>query len=370
MESLIRARTSKPKPEPIDIANINLPDEVLTTQASLERLHLALKAANNADTGRFMFGVSLVSNPFLTAEDVRSSYHEVRLRENSLVFRLQAHKPSENGTSRLLLAETLCDKPPAKAEPSEQDFQSVNNIALVPLHSEGDDAFVPIRHVTTPGSPSDKHYLFQDVSANWAHTSTLAELFSEEAPDRPSRYSLAALLAFSSLCFTPDKLLVDGSQAKDYCYYDSGPNEQGNEKVAIIKDQDRLLSPYLMAGLGSPPPKMPTRAFGGARGVAPIHNQQIVALGLLLYQIGCWHPLDHATSISAREGLRTVVREHMHDLHRETGMGFAETVQLCLDWKYTAPKDQRTSQVLLYEKVVETLRKLDEAVRVRPYELG
>lgn len=373
VESLIRARTLKPKPDPLDKSSVTLPEEILTTQASLQRLHFALKAANKADTGRLEFGVNLISNQTLTAEDVRSTYHEVRLRENSLVFRLQVHKAGEDESSILLLAETLCDKPAIKVESSEQTRLTSTTIALLPLDPEGDDAFVPIRHATTPEHPSDTHHLFQDVSADGARTSTLAELLNEEAPDRPSRYSLAALLAFSWLCFTPDKPFVDASQAKDYHYYDCGAREEthpGDEKIAIVRDQDRLLSPYLVSGFGSPPRKVPTRAFGGARGAAPVHDPQIADLGLLLYQIGRWHPLEHATGISAREELRTVVREHMHDLHRETGMGFAETVQLCLDWKYTAPKDQRASQALLYEKVVETLRKLDEAVRVRPYELG
>ena len=374
VESLIRARASRPKPAPVDAtSSASLPEEVLITKKSLQRLHLALKAANKADTGRLEFGINLVSNHSLTAEDVRSGYHEVRLRENSLVFRLQVHKPGEDESSRLLLAETLCDKPAAEVELSEQDKLTTNTIALVPLDPEGNDAFVPIRHASTPGNPSDTHHLFQDVSANWARTSTLAELLSERGPERTSRYSLAALLAFSCLCFTPNELLVDASQAKDYRYYDCGSDEEshiGNETTAIIRDQDRLLSPYLVSGFGSPPGKISTRAFGGARGAGPVHDQQIVDLGLLLYQVGCWNRLEPASSISAREELRSGVREHMHDLHRVTGMGFAETVQLCLDWKYTAPKDQCANQVLLYEKVVETLRKLDEAVRVRPYELG
>ena len=374
VESLIRARVSRPKPEPVDVtSSANLPEELLTTQVSLQRLHHALKAANKADTGRLEFGVNLVSKHSLTAEDVKAGYHEVRLRENSLVFRLQVHKPREDQCSRLLLAESLCGIPVAEMEPAEQDHSTTNTIDLVPLDLAGDNAFAPIRHVTTPGYPLDRHHLFQDVSANWARTSSLAELFNEEAPDRPSRYSLAAILALSHILFTPDKLPVNTSHAEDYCYYDCSSNEefhQSNEKTAIIRDQDRLLSPYLVSTFGSPPHKIPTRAFGGARGATPVYNSQIVDLGLLIYQIGRWQPLKHATSNSIRDELRTVAREHMHDLHRETGMGFAETVRLCLDWKYTAQKDQLADQVLLYEKVVETLRELDEAIRIRPYELG
>ena len=345
----------------------------LTTQASLLRLHLALRAANQAVTGRLEFGVNLVSNHSLTAEDAIAAYQEVRLRGNSLVFRLQVHKAGEDGDSRLLLAETLCDKPAVNVESSEQANLTGTTIALLPLDPEGADAFVPITHATTPGHTSDTHHIFQDVSANWARTSTLAELLSEDAPERPSRYSLAALLGSSRLCFAADKLLVDDSQAHEYHYYDCGSKEEthtGDEKAAIIRDHNRLLSPYLVSGFGSPPRKVSTRAFGGARGAAPVYDPQIVNLGLLLYQIGHWHPLEHASSISARMEQRTVVKEHMHDLYRETGMGFAETVQLCLDWRYTPPNDQLAGQIRLYEKVVVTLRKLDEAVTVQPYELG
>lgn len=73
--------------------------------------------------------------------------------------------------------------------------------------------------------------------------------------------------------------------------------------------------------------------IGALRGTTPTFDIAATDLGLLLCQIGSLIILicNNASAATIRERLRGAVKEKFHELNREAGLRYAETVGKCLE---------------------------------------
>ena len=366
IESLVRARilkTLKPREEPI---HDPLPKEISNTQDTLERLHNALI---HSDAGKDrsqtpIYGIKLVQEHADTVEKVAAKFSYLPLRNDGYIYTLQCIEKYNPSQSRLMLAET------------QLRLSNTKTKQLTVKDSDDLDPFTYLGEITPRGKPSDIHRLYADSSSLWAPAKDLSNLLdsSVKPPDHSARYRLAALIAMSHLHFANIPHPANKSLPKNYKYFDWADTASSLDEATILEDEDRLLNIYHFAGFGSPPPRESTRVFGAASGTTAIHDPQMLDLGLLLYQIGCWESLHHpgsdvSRSISAQEKLRDTISHESHKLHRQAGRLYADTVQRCLDWEAKPAReragDNSNSNARFYHEIVKALIKLSEAFQVR-----
>ena len=378
LEQFVRGRTLNALNEASEEA-LKLPADILEIQYTLKRLHQALLQTSTGKIPSFQFGIKLVSKHSSTKELVKTQYDSLGLREHSYVYILQALKGQHPQQGIMLLAETLrfvYDNVQPNTYASSQD-QSISQdlLNIRPLDPTATVPFVHISQVAPRDSPIDKHNVFQDVSNHWARTTDLHSLFQVDAPSKPARYKLAALIGLSHLHLALVDRLEGRSKTTSYCYFDHFIDSQEGspstiDGTLITGSETRLSDIYHFPGFGSPLPTMDTSAFSLASAESPIHNQHIVELGFLLYQIGCWTPLETATNDEARERLRNRLIERTHELVQKTGLRFAEAVLECLNWKLKPAWQRQGDLPRLYHQVVTALVEQDKSLRLRAFELG
>ena len=300
VESLIRGRTLRPlsnQPERTFRVKGSLPFEIRTAQSMLRRLHDALVETNKEGGGHINFGINLTYKHSSTAKRLRK-FKEVRLRSNAYVFRLQAHQEHNHERSTLLFAETVYITPPSSPRgaknPAGKQYDRAPSILNLAPPDKNANTFAIVGDFASREAPSDQHRLYLDMSHTWAPIRTLTDLFNckQNAPDLLVRFRLAALVAVSHLQFMMNPDLQDLSQSKNYRYYDYATEVEPLDEPAIIRDESRLLSPYLFSGFGSSPDEPSTREFGSASDATPMYDPQTVDLGILLYEVGRWQTIN------------------------------------------------------------------------------
>ncbi len=332
-----------------------LPAEDHSCIKVIARLHGALLQSKKSKEGEAMarsqFGFKASRDHFLTRESLLADFEELPFRTDSQVYLLQACKTTKEDESILLLAESLIEP-----SPTEIKLQiPVNDL----------DPFVHIGDFSAASCGT--HRLYRDVTS-WAPTTSLQDLIgSTEKPPSPAlRFRLAALLAtthlhFSGLTYTPGQL-----NPENFKYFDVSTEAKSFALGDILENEDRLLSLYYFSGIGSAKPKISTRSIGALKGKTPTFDVSTTELGLLLYQVGSWQQLDYGSvsSSATLERLRGAVKQRVHELHREAGIRYAETVEKCLDWRHKSAKEREAELPRLYNEVVKSLQDLDEEFRV------
>ena len=332
-----------------------LPTEEDSCIKSLARLHGALIQSMKSKEGKGMaksqFGFRASLDHSLTKESLLMDFEELPFRTDSQVYLLQAVKPSEANESTFLLAES-----PIESSSSQSSLQA-------PL-----DDLDPFVHVGDfSAAASDIHRLYRD-STSWAAITNLQDLIgsSQKPPSPAVRYRLAALLATThlhstGLSYTPGQL-----SPENFKYFDILSEAESYVPGEMLEDEDRLLSLYYFSGIGSGRPKKSTRAIGALKGTTPTFDVATIELGLLLYQIGSWQRLEYGkvSSNAALEKLREIVKQRIHDLHREAGLRYAETVEKCLEWRHKPAKEREAELPLLYVEIIKSLKNLDEDIRL------
>ena len=362
IESIVRAWTLKTIKLKEEEAYNPLPLEAYSTMYSLSRLHTALRQSNIQNNGnRITLGVKLIHDHTRTRETIATGFTDLKLRDDSCVFMLQSFDRQEVSQSQLLLAESLMY--PHRSPP---ETSITTNKQSKTLDAE---SFTLTSEISVEDDPHDIHRVYTDTTSSWAPAKNLTDLlqYSAVTPSQATRYRLAALIAINHLHFANITHPNGKSDPNNFRYFDWKEEAEHLDEATIIEDEDRLLNIYYFAGFGSSPPKESTRSLGAVSGTTPVYNPQIVELGLLLYQVGCWQHLDYNNlrSNSAREKLRNLVSDRLFELHRKTGLRYAETVQKCLDWKVKPVQERANDQPQFYEEVVECLVGLDEAIRAR-----
>jgi len=326
----------------------------------LSRLHGALIQSKKSKEGKVMakshFGFKASLDHSLTKENLLADFEELPFRVDSQVHLLQTLKASNPSESTLLVSESL-------VEPS---------LVQVTLQVPNDDLDPFVHLGDFSATPSDTHRLYMD-STPWVSITSLQDLIglTEKPPSPAIRYRLAALLATThlhstGLSYTPGQL-----HPENFKYFDI-PSEAGSFALGeMLEDEDRLLSLYYFSGIGSSRPKISTRSIGAFRGTTPMFDVATTELGLLLYQIGSWQRLEYGKSSStvALEKLRGVVKQRIHELHREAGLRYAETVEKCLEWRHKSTKEREAELPRLYDEIVKSLRDLDEEIRIGSFDV-
>ena len=338
----------------------SLPAEEGSCIKVLARLHNALiqstKSKEREAIAVSEFGFKASLNHSLTKESLLTDFEELPFREDSQVYLFQALKSSKVNESTFLLAESLIEPSPTR------------NILQEPV-----DDLDPFVHVGDfSAAPFDTHRLYRD-SSSWASITTLQGLIrSKTKPPSPAvRYRLAALLATTylhstGLPYTPGQLNLE-----NFKYFDLLSEAQSFAPGEMLEDEDRLLNIYFFSGIGSARPKNSTRGVGALRGTTPKFDVATVELGLLLYQIGSWRRLEseRVSSTAALERLRAAVKQRIHELRREAGLRYAETVEKCLEWRHQTAKERETALPLLYEEIVKSLKDLDNDFRLESFDV-
>ena len=346
-ESLVEVTDSK-------MSRASLPAQDQSCIEILTRLHGALVQHRKSDCVREIaktrLGLKASLEHSLTRENLLTEFEELPLRANSQVYLLQASELSPAKESTLLVVDSPVEPYTTQSVPQvlEHDI----------------DPFVHLSDVGT--QQSDVHRLFKDSTA-WASAMSLRDLIcSTETPPSPAiRFRLAALLATihlhsTGVTYAPGQLTLE-----NFKYFDISSEAELTTFKEILEDEDRLLSLYYFFGFGSTRPRSSTRGIGTSKAVPPTFDVAITELGFLLHQISVWRPLDYsnATSNAARDQLREFVKRKLHEMHRAVGARYAETVELCLEWRYKPARDRQAELPLLYDGIVKSLRDLDEEIR-------
>ena len=363
IESIVRAWTLKTLKPTEEEAYNPLPLETSNAMYSLQRLHTAIRESGIQNDGKHTsLGVKLFQDHTRTRENIIMGFSDLVLRDDSNVFMLQSMDLQEANQGYLILAETLMYPHRSAPETIDKGERQQKSLDAEP--------FILTGEISPKDDARDIHRLYTDTSSSWAPAKNLTNLlqYSTVTPSQATRYRLAALVAINHLHFANITHPNGKSDPSNFQYFDWKDEAERLDEATIMEDEDRLLNVYHFAGFGSPPPKISTRNLGAASGTTLVYNPQIVELGLLLYQIGCWQHLDYTNmgSNSVREKLRDLVSDRLFELHRNTGLRYAETVQKCLDWKIKPVRERANDQPQFYEEVVERLTGLDEAIRARP----
>jgi hypothetical protein len=132
----------------------------------------------------------------------------------------------------------------------------------------------------------------------------------------------------------------DGRYSKELDGTDSISSNATNSNIFTDEHRDEMLSvfeellvPWFHFRFGARPEALSTKALGKKPGFTAMHNNAVVALGLLLHQIGSWRSLASGDIIR----MRCDALERHKDLIRLSGLEFAEITRTCLNWRDSGP---------------------------------
>jgi hypothetical protein len=342
-----------------------------STRSWLERLHGQLISMNPRGN-EVEFSIRLALDELVE----RTTYSDLIDRPfdpKSSVFALQAHSGSsevDRNKSLYLLAEV-----PVTLEETSTKIEKLTE-SFLDIDPTADPAIKVIG--THPAEITEPNLrLYQDCTAEWTRIKTLSEALRNEKLQSAhfQRYhvQLALLIAFS-FAILPCTYEGKGSypMASDYVYYD-----QLEEPAADIDSQEHdsrdtqnhendtttaehLLSPWYHFNLGSRPRGLSTKGLGKRPGVLPTTHNPLVALGILLTQIGLWQPLTTSGGITQ---MRNEVLEKSHDLIRLSGVEFEEVTRRCLDWKEYGEDEKQNDVQEMLQVVFERLEEHSRALQ-------
>jgi hypothetical protein len=385
LESLLRIKSLDDPTFLTSNASINRLKEfsILSTRETLETLHQDLLAINPASQG---MSISLKLTLDNADKDIYADYVDTMFEKTSSVFSLQAH-PKGRGSQEDMSYYLLAEAGIARVEGS-----SVNNLLRVigDIDETADPNFHCLGVATNSKSRTSKVRLYQDKTSKWTKTQTLAKALEDRTLQDISfqrHYSqLGLFMAFSYavLPFT-FKGKAKFPQPSNYIYYDQPSiddpsdddseqqvgtatinvhteEELGQSNTALEEIFQDLYSPYINFNFGSRPANVNTKALGKRAGFTAPTNNALVALGLLLYQIGSWQHIPLSNIIQ----MRKEALDKPHDLIRLSGVEFADITRTCLNWRETGPdgKQFNTEEMLMkvYARLDEYNRSLQALI--------
>lgn len=334
-----------------------IPDDIVSALESLRRLHYALielnkggKSSSNHESLVMSIRALKAAGYVQTKEKVQADHDNLAMRENSALYPLQVDFANEKASTMILAETTL-----VASEPSEQPKIPNGSNSLSQMLCEKDEhaeySLKAIGSVLTPGSSTDVHELFQDISTSWIVQDTLEGLMR-----RTKKYwtyvSLAVQIAISYMHFVSIARSHYYPGLSDYRYYNSLPSEKKDI------EPEHVLMPFLSVGFGSKAPKKGTREIGGFESQTIDGDEALIRLGLLLHQIGCWTVFEEMDLKTARR----TARSKRDDLLIGAAMPFTQVVDLCLGSKdeYLDPVAQAKK---IYGTVIVPLQKIVDELR-------
>jgi hypothetical protein len=356
LESLLRIKSLEDDTFAVRGSN---PDEdtqssIKTIRSSLEKLHRDLLEIN--PNGRDIdFSLKLALDQ--SDKETYADYVDSTFESDSEVFSLQAHLKTRhriNDRSVYLLAETVKGAPQAHTPPVDviTSFGEID--------PDSDPAFQRL------GDNGPHLSIFQDKSAEWKRTQTLADALRDQKFQdicfQKHYIQLGLFMAFSyaALSFT-FKGKPNFPLTGNYVYYDQVASDSDIEDTSIdpglVTDNNDeetsddasadatpieeafqdLQSPYINYSFGSRATNLSTKTLGKRPGFTAPTNNPVVSLGLLLYQIGSWQPML-ARDIAQ---MRRDALDRSHDLIRLSGVEFADITRTCLNWTQKGSNGKR-----------------------------
>ena len=323
-----------------------LPEHELRCTQSLARLHDALSFVpfEHKFPDKVDYSLRIACDHSVTRESVSTSFPDLPLRNDSNVFLLQAQSTEKQPRdSKLLLVEdsNISSRIQAKCEPFEHRAD---------LHPRN--------------SPSYIDRVFQDTTS-WTEYATLGDLVNAEEmkPGIKARLALAALLANSHLHTSSIPNQAGNTRLHNFRFYDLSSEAATCSPSDIAENEDLLLNIYHFCNLGKPQEKSSTRFLGARVNPRSNFDTSVIDLGLLLYQIGCWKRYRSDVLGNNREKLKEDIYGDIHELYRQTGLRFAETVQNCLEWDRHLPRQLMTNLEYFYRDIVTPLLELKTTVK-------
>jgi hypothetical protein len=322
-----------------------IPDDILSAQDSLQRLHCALVKRNKSGRIFSNHKSAVISIRVLKAtgyvqakKKVQADHGYLRFRENSAVYPLQVGFANE-GLSTMVLAETTFATSTSVAQPCLLDSNTSLSELLCNKDEDGEYSLKAIGPILTPGSATDVHELFQDISTCWTIRDTLEGLMKRTQKYR-TFINLAVHIAISYMHFVPIARSHSYPQLSNYLYY--SPDACDSKEIG----PGHVLTPFLNVGFGSKAPKKSTLEIGGFESQTTDGDEALVRLGLMLHQIGCWNVFDEMDLVTARK----TAKSRRNDLLMGAGMPFTQVVELCL-----ASKDEEFDPLELAKRIYGTV---------------
>lgn len=324
----LRALADIRKISMVPVFNGTIPDDIASTQDSLQRLHFALVELNKGEKSSSNHNSLVMSIRALKAAGYVQTKRKVQLdhdylpfRENSAVYPLQVDSANEKAGT-MILAETTLASSISCAQPNSLSMKISLSKLLCDIDEDAEHSLTAIGSILTPGSSTDAHELFQDISTSWILQDTLEGLVKRTKKYR-TYIDLAVQIAISYMHFVSIARSHFYPGLSDYRYYKPLSGER--------KDvgPEHVLMPFLSVGFGSKAPKKGTAEIGGFESQAIHEDEALIRLGLVLHQVGRWtvfHEMDLETA-------RRTAKSKRDDLIFETGMPFTQVVDLCLGSK-------------------------------------
>lgn len=390
LESLLRIKSLE---DPMFLPSAAKPSRstinfITSSRPLLEDLHNSLLQINPRSGRDIEFSLRLVLDE--SDKDTYTDHVDSDFDISSAVFVLQGHRKSMNEAGKksyCLLAET-----PVKSQ-SEQLV--INDLATNLQHIDS-NAFPAFKCL---GLPPDEHSqpqrlrIYQDMTAQWCRTQTLAEaLQNQNYQDISFQRHYSQLGVFMAFSYAVLPFTYRGKaqfpQPSNYYYYDqiddedleashtsqyscNRPDEPATPSITINTQHEstgpgvdaelalqELQSPYINFNFGSRP-HISTKALVKRPGYTPPAHNPLVALGLLLYQIGSWRymPPEDVTKMREDALLRP------QDLIRLSGVEFANITRTCLNWKETGPDGKRYDNENMLAKVYARLDEYNRSLQ-------
>ena len=334
-----------------------IPEQLLDVQVSLQRLHTALKGANQQSENHKPVVVSVrimkAADYVQRKKRLAHEHQYVKFRNHSALYPLQIGS-LKAASCTMILAETLLKAPLSSGVANDQatlDTEKVLCQMLDKPDPEAYESFKCIGSITTQSDSADTHGLYQDISSSWVIQETLVELIRKTTKYR-TYIHLAAQVAISYMYFASIGTSHACPQLVDYHYYN-----QWQEADSLLGPEN-VLEPYLNAGFGSRPPKRSTREVGGTTSHLTSSDEVMTSLGLVLHQIGCWKVLEEDDLTLAKRAAKA----QREDLICSAAMPYTQIVDLCLAAKEGVwePQERATD---IYRKVVAPLQGIISELR-------
>jgi hypothetical protein len=399
LESLLRIKPSNNPMFLADFSAARTNDEqfVASTKISLKQLHHELLMMNSKNDISFSLKLSVHEDE---DKNVYEDFVDRSFMVDSKVHLLQAHSASKHSAlkSTFVLAENSVSVDNVTAQEPKPWSYSLENEFLYPDASAGPPFQAVVRH-RAPQPPGSDEYdrpsrvtLFQDRTSSWQKTEDLGHVLRDrrlQSIQHQQSYTHLALLTafcYASLSFTYLGK-TEFPRTYNFEYYDhatvptsetttiNNRNLPGVDtptlKISLAdgslakEDQqfpEQLLSPWYSFHFGSRPLLPSTKLFGQRPGINSANSNPVVALGIVLFQIGSWSSLSSSDDMKK---LRLEALGRCHEVVRLSGTEFAEIARACLNWTETGSDGKRYDCEEMMVKVYSKLNAYNDSMQRR-----
>lgn len=330
-----------------------IPENVLMVQASLQRLHHALKHANQGSQEDKPVDISIrvleAATYLQLRKRIAAQHNYLEFWDESILYPLQIRSP-DSQRSTLVLAEVKMKSRQSSTPRIASDMVIPVSTMLKGESADEYEAFKEIGSVVESREPSDAHRLFEDISTSWTLQNTLAALIRSTAKFR-TYVNLATQIAMSYVYFASIGLTHGFPKLDNYRYY--RPLAMGKQ---ILGPED-VLEPYLTVGFGSRAPRQSTMDIGGA--IDRVSGDEAMThLGILLHEVGCWRIVDEEHLERAKE----TAKNQRQDLQLAAGISYTQVVDVCFAAK-EGEWAQATCATNIYRRIVAPLEQIVSELR-------